>query len=104
MLAFELYERVVTAAVSIRILPAYRRARLVNRAAPLVGIKEPTNRTVDIILLVTQDPFGLSFVHINACKAFLRLLDRQSKVSRKTREVATLDLDSRIAAAISGTL
>lgn len=104
MLAFELYERVIAASVAVGILAAHRWARLVNGATPLFGIKEAADRTVDVVLLMAQDPLGLPFVHVNASKALFRLLDAQSKVSRKPRKVTVLDLDSWVATAISGTL
>src|SRR5687768_9283581 len=101
MSALEFQERVVTAAVSVRIAAADIGPRLVHGAAPLLGIEEAADGLVDVVALVPQD----LLVHFLGLVAISELLPglahRQAEVTRQALDVVVAHGNARVTAAIA---
>jgi hypothetical protein len=96
--ALKSQEHVIAAGRAIRILPAYARPRVVDRAAALVLIKKSAGGFEYMVLLVTQHR-RLAFDDLD--EFFPGRLNRQIEMLRQAGNVGFIDLDVVVAAAIS---
>jgi hypothetical protein len=84
------FEEVEVATVRLLgILMAHTRTRIINRAAPKLGIEEHADAAEELVLLVAQDLLSLDGLG----KAFLCRLLVHAEVPGQARQVAFLDHD-----------
>ena len=82
----------------VRIVPAHARTHVVDRALARARIEEHAHRSEVTVVLVAQGARLLAFVIFG--EAFFGLCVIQAEVLRQARDVALVDLDQRVAAAI----
>ena len=99
MLALELQEVVVAALVAVGIFAAHGRAGVVDGAGTLVLVEEHAHRLEDVILAVAQHL--VSVFHLLG-EALLRRFGADVEMLGEALDVARLDLDVVVAAAIAG--
>src|SRR5689334_19202450 len=95
-----LQEVVVAAVRSVGVLVAHAGARLVDRAAASLEVEEHARAAEDLVLVVTKDLLPVDHL----CEAALRRLFVDAEVFRETFEVALLDDDAFVRAAVRGAL
>src|SRR5262245_21421405 len=94
-------EKIIVAAAAARIAAAQRRPRFVNRAAPLVDVKEATDAAEDRIGLASHRVLAAPALHSEFLSG---RLEAQSKVLGEALDIALVEGDQGIGAAIAGAL
>src|SRR5688572_136685 len=100
VLALEPDALVVAATRAVGVFAAYRRSRLVHRAAALVLVEQHAGGLEHLVLLVAQQPH--LFHRVVLGEALLGALVVQAEMPSEPLNVARRDLDLGIAAAVAG--